>query len=707
MSSVIKGIMAVLICVALFGCASAKGARSAAVQGEAGAQPAAAASAGNAMPKRSEAPLTPEELKPANRVEELSLPSFAKPAPQKSLPGKVEKEPIDPKRIVHAEGPVLVNAEAMPLSDFVIYALGDILKVTFFIDEQVKNMKNPVTLRMAREMPADKVIEIVIGFLEKHDLTVEERGGALYITKAKVQPPKPPVDIRIGRTVPDSPAEILQVIPLKYIKFAELEYIVRTVYKSNVNIWQNYKDSTLLVSGPASAVREVAEIAELFDVPYIVDKKIVMLKLIYWQPEEFIKQISAILQGLNFPTPTSIKEPGVVFMPIKFLNTVLVIAPDEESLKYVVDWYRKLDTDESAGSSEKAFTYSPRFSKASDLVESLGRLYGISLAPSGPLPSSVSAPPPSLPAAKPGAPGQQQTQSSLAVGGLRLAADDKRNVILIRATPSEYRSILSYLEKLDMVPKQVLIETTIAELTLKDDLNYGLEWYIKNKMISGDYVLQTLGQLGLGATGLTYQFTSSSEKVQVLLNAFAQENKINVISSPRLMVLDNEESSIQIGSDIPIITGETKSTSADQQTTITTQSVQYRSTGLILTVRPTINTDGILTLNIALESSEAQSNTLSSVSSPLILTRKLNTIVVASTGRSIILGGLMSDNDSNTDTKVPLIGDIPLLGNLFKNTSKSKTKTELIILLTPRILTNTDDAVRLTDELKQGIQWFK
>ncbi|MCC6347885.1 MAG: hypothetical protein IT388_11910, partial [Nitrospirales bacterium] len=563
MSSVVKSIVAVLICGALFGCASAKGARSVAVQGEAGAQPAAAAAAGNTEPQRSGTPLPPEEPKPVHRVEELSLPAFAQPAPQKSLPETKEKEPIDPKRVVHTEGPVVVNAEAMPLADFVIYALGDILKVTFFIDEQVKNMKNPVTLRMTREMPADKVLDIIIGFLEKHDLTVEERGGALYITKTKVQPPKPPVDIRIGRTVPDSPAEILQVIPLKYIKFSELEYIVRTVYKSNVGVWQSYKDNTLLVSGPASAVREVAEIAALFDVPYLVDKKIVMLKLVYWQPEEFIKQISAILQGLNFPTPTSIREPGVVFMPIKFLNTVLVIAPDEESMKYVVDWYRKLDTDESAGSSEKAFTYSPRFSKASDLVESLGRLYGITLPAAGSLPSSASAPPPSAPApaVKPSAPGQPQTSASLAVGGLRLAADDKRNVVLIRATPSEYRSLLNYIEKLDRVPKQVLIETTIAELTLKDDLNYGLEWYLKNKMLSGDYVLQTLGQLGLGTSGLSYQFTSSSEKVQVLLNAFAQENKVNIISSPRLMVLDNEESSIQIGSDIPIITGETQSTS--------------------------------------------------------------------------------------------------------------------------------------------------
>ncbi len=723
----VKLIVIIMVLGAFFGCATTKGAN-APTAAENAAAPAVAA---QTQQEPQEMKAEPEETKKqVKRVQELSLPDFVKPREAKPLPPRIEQAPIDVKKISHVEGNVVLNAETMPLSDFIIYALGDTLKVTFFIDEEVKNMKGPITLRMTQEMPADKVLDIVIGFLEKHDLVVEERGGALYITKAKPPVSKPPIDVRIGRNVPDSPAEILQVIPLKYVKFPDIEYIIRVVYKNNVSVWQNFKDNALLVSGPASAVKEVADIVDIFDIPYITNKKILMLKLVYWQPDEFVKQMTSILQGVNIPVASSVKEPGLVFMPIRFLNSVLLIAPDEESMKYAVDWYKKLDTDESAGSNEKAFTYIPKFSKASDLVDALSRLY-MGIAPSAPgLPAAPTAPtgtafqsaPASnamstaMPVTRPGMQGgQPQAQASFAsASGLKVAADDKTNIILIRAVPAEYRNLLNYLEKLDVLPKQVLIEATIAELTLTDDLNYGLEWYIKNNVKTnptgnGTETISTLGNFGVGtgSQGLAYQFLANSNNVQVMMNAFAQQNKVNVISTPRLMVLDNEDSSIQVGTDVPLVSGATTSSSPSTEVTVSTQAVQYRSTGLIVHVKPTINTEGVLSLSISVEDSEAGINNLSSVSSPIITTRSLQTVVIASSGQTIVLGGLMSENVTTTETKVPLLGDIPLLGNLFKNTSKGKTKDELIILLTPTILSTTDDAARVTNDIKQQIRLIK
>jgi general secretion pathway protein D len=657
--------------------------------------PAAPPKAKNTVIERpQEISQTPRDKRASVPSENLQLPEFKKTLPEKVLP---PSEPIDSKRVVHTEGQIMINVESMSLSDFIIYALGDMLKVTFFIDEQVKNMKDPVTLRMTKEMPVEKVFEIVLGMFEKHDLIVEEKAGALYITRSRLQPKKP-VDIRVGRDVPDSPAEVLQVVPLRYLKALEIEGLIRDLYKTGVTIRVYHKENTLLFSGPASAVKEIMDFIEIFDVPYVQDKKAFILKLTYWQTDEFVKQITQILEGIGFSIAKYPKDTGISFIPIKFLNSLLVLAPDDTSAKYVLDWKDRLDTAESAGTEAKSFIYTPRFSKASDLVESLKRLYI-----GAPTPSTAPAPP---------SPGQQTPPSpqpsALTIGGAKVAADDKRNVILISASPSEYRGILIYLERLDVPPRQVLIEATIAELTLKDDLRYGLEWYIKNKMVEGEYTLTTLGKLGLTTTtGLTYQFISDTQKFQTAINAFAQENRINILSNPRLMVIDNQEATIQIGTDVPIITGETKSTSAEQLTVISTQSVQYRSTGLIVKVKPTINTEGLLTLDIAIESSEAQTNTISAVDSPLILTRRVNTTVVASTGQMILLGGIMSENLSDTETKVPLLGDIPLLGHLFKTTSKAKTKTELIITIRPVIITSTDEAVRLTNELRQSLKWLK
>ncbi len=627
---------------------------------------------------------------PPSRTEELTLPTYERP-PEKPLP---KAEPIDPKRVVHAEVPVMLNVEDMPLSDFIIYALGETLKITFVIDEPVKNMKTPITFRMTQEMPAERVLEIVIGLLEKNDLIVEEKAGALYITKSRLQP-KRPMDIRIGRDVPESPAEVLQVVPLRYIRPSDIDSIIKEVYKTGVNLRIYPKENALLLSGPASDVKEIVEFIGLFDVPYIQNKSLSMLKLTYWQTDEFINQLSTILEGLGFTVARSPRDPGILFIPIKFLNNLIVVAPDEESLKYVLDWYRKLDTAESAGTEEKAFTYTPKYSKASDLVDALRNLYMV-------------APPPAAPGQPPTAQRPSPQQPTLTMSGLKISADDKRNLILILTTPAQYRIILSYLERLDVPPRQVLIEATIAELTLKEDLKYGVEWYIKNKMVEGTYTLQTLGQLGLTtATGLTYQFISDTEKFKALINAFAKENRINILSSPRLVVLDNEEATIQIGTEVPIITGEVSAPDITTGQPSIMRNIQYRTTGVILRVKPTINTEGLLTLNISQEVSEAQTNIVSGIDSPMILVRRINTMVVAATAQSVILGGIMSETTSETENKVPLLGDIPILGHLFKTTSKGKQKTELIILLTPSILTTIDDAVRVTNEFKQGLKWFK
>ncbi len=652
---------------------------------------------------------TPEEGTKGQRqvMQELTLPEFKAPKVPKALP---PKEPIDTTRLVRTQTPTLINTEAMPLADFIVYALGDILKVTFFIDEHVKNMKNPVTLRMGEELSPDKVLDIVIGFLEKYELIVEARSGALYITKTKPQAQRP-VDVRVGRDVPESPADIIQIIVLKHVRANEISGFLSDIYKTNVNIKVYFKENALVLSGQASAIREVVNLINLFDVPYMQGKRIFMLNFTYWQTDDFIRQITTILEGLGFTVAKMPKDAGIYFITIKALNSVIVVAPDEESMRYVLEWHKRLDVPEAAGTEEKAFIYRPRHSKASDLVESLKRLY-------------VSIPTASLPAQQGQAPAQPATQAprpqamvapttaAFSTQGLKVAADDRGNMVLISASPAQYKTILNYIESLDIPPRQVLLAATIAELTLKDDLQYGLEWYIKGRMKigthPGDYILSTLGHLGIDKkSGLGYSFIADSSKIEAVLNLFASENKINILSSPRLLVLDNQEASIQVGTDVPVISGETKTNTPDTGNTVTTQSVQYRSTGLILKIRPNINTQGMLTLDISLESSEAQQNKISSVNSPVILTRNLKTNVAASTDKTIILGGIMSENISNTDTKVPLLGDIPILGSLFKNTSSSKTKTELIITIRPLIISTAEEAATVTNEIIDKLQWFK
>ncbi|RKX57562.1 MAG: type II secretion system protein GspD [Thermodesulfobacteriota bacterium] len=627
-----------------------------------------------------------EEKKHKLQYEKINLPKYERKTPPKPLPPPPKK--LDLSALLQIKEPIIVNVESMPLSDFIIYVIGETLKVMFIMDEDVMKNKTPITLKMVTPMPPEKVLETTIGMIERYGIEVGQKDGALYFFKPKPKPPRKPVEIRIGEEVPESPAEIIQVIPLKYIRPTEIQTFIREFYR-NINFRIYLRENALILQGPASSIKEVAKFVKLFDVPYMQNKKVILLKLTYWQTEDFIKQISTILEGLGFTVAKTPKAPGIYFIPIKYLNSILVVAPDEITLSQVIDWTKKLDTAESAGTEEKAFVYSPKFSKASDLLESLKKLFS-------PVETSKAL--------------QQKKQASgksqiISISGLKISADDKRNLLLIMTTPAKYKTLLTYLEKLDVPPRQVLIEAMVAELTLLDELKYGFEWFIRNKMFEGNYTLETT--FGVPTTpGLTYTFLSETERLKVIINALATKNLVNILSTPRLMVLDNEEAVIQVGTDVPVVTGQVTTAEAAGATTGVVQTIQYRSTGIILRVKPTINTKGLLTLNITQEVSEMGSNP-PGVSSPTILVRKINTNVVALSGQSIVLGGLISETQSTSESKVPFIGDIPILGELFKSKSKEKRKTELIIILTPRIVSSLEEASKITEDLKKELKWFK
>jgi general secretion pathway protein D len=274
---------------------------------------------------------------------------------------------------------------------------------------------------------------------------------------------------------------------------------------------------------------------------------------------------------------------------------------------------------------------------------------------------------------------------------------------MVLATPAEYRNILGLLQELDKAPRQVLIEATVAELTLTDELKYGLEWFYRNSLEKGISTGQTIFSVPTGGPGFVYQFLANSANFKVVINAYALDDKVNILATPSLMVLDNQEATIQVGTDVPIITGETSA--SDITTGTVFRNIQYRNTGVILRVKPTINTEGLLTLNISQEVSEIGTNP-PGIDSPTILTRRINTNVVAAQGETIVLGGLIFENKSKVVTKVPLLGDIPVLGYLFKTVSDSTRKTELVVFLKPIIITKVDQAAKMAEDVLREMKWL-
>lgn len=642
------------------------------------------------------------------------------------------KQPLNAQKLKAVEGPVSINVNRMMLPEFVIYVIGETLKIPFVMDQAMMEDKRVVTFSTPQPISADKALEMVTGVLEKYDLFVEEKAGALHVMQ-KPSMPKPTMNIQSGREIDESRGDVLQIIPLKFLRVAEIQSLITDLSRGSVQIKPYARENVLILHGNSVNMQQIIDFINYFDVPSLQDKKILFVRLIYWEPDEFIGQLTKMLEGMGIIAAKTPKEPGPLFIAIRQMNAVLVIAPDETTMKYILDWKNRLDTVEAAGSDEKAYTFAPQYSRASDIVNSLLALYGIAPRSDNASGRDASSSAKAYQTTGQGfqtpvadsqgstfgssisQPASGKTASSDAsfhaasLPSLKIAADNNKNVVIMICSPSVYRQHLGLLRQLDTQPKQVLIEATIAELSLTDELKYGVEWYINNTINNGPITGGTLGHLidaSTGNLGMAFNYVTSTANFKAMINALATKNKANILSTPRLTVLDNHEAVIQIGQDVPVATGEqTTAASTGAEPTIM-RSIQYRSLGIILKVKPTINTEGLLTLELTQEVSDLSKNT-GVGDSPIIAIRRINTSVVAANGQTVALGGLMKQQKGIIERKVPLLGDIPLIGNLFKVTENTDDRTELLILVTPTILTKTDDATKITDELKKEIKWMK
>ena len=283
--------------------------------------------------------------------------------------------------------------------------------------------------------------------------------------------------------------------------------------------------------------------------------------------------------------------------------------------------------------------------------------------------------------------------------------DENTNTLIIYTTPYKYKEIEDLLKRLDVMPVQVLLEATVAEVTLTDSLQYGVEWFLKNTDSEQTSTLWTLDGLDLGGGGLTYNLINDNQKFQLFMSALAEEGLIKILSSPRLVVRDGKEASIFAGQEIPVITQE--ATTAEIQSggeSGIVQNVDYRIAGISLRVIPSVHAQGVVTLEIYQEVSEQ--GTAGVAGSPIILNTNITTEVVAADGQTVLLGGLIKENVSLGAVKVPILGDIPLLGNLFKTTKNSTVRTEIVITITPSIIRNTQQIDEMREALFESFEFL-
>jgi general secretion pathway protein D len=299
-------------------------------------------------------------------------------------------------------------------------------------------------------------------------------------------------------------------------------------------------------------------------------------------------------------------------------------------------------------------------------------------------------------------------------GGL-ITVDDAGNRILFTGSAPQFAQLRSLLQRLDVPAREVLVEVTVAEVTLTDETRAGLEFFF-NASYHGDPISGGTGSfpapgapftgsgagqagtgLGLGTAGATFNFAGAD--LRAAFNAFASNNKVNVLSRPHLTAKSGYQAQIQVGDEVPIITSQRAASTTTGGNTDTLQTVQYRQTGVILTITPIIYGDDRVDLTITQEVSDVRDNPNAAIGSPIIGSRTVTTTLTLADGRSAILGGLMEDSFGKSNRGVPFFKDVPLLGQAFRTDIVSGRKTELVVLITPLIIRNSDDMSNLANQI--------
>jgi general secretion pathway protein D len=350
---------------------------------------------------------------------------------------------------------------------------------------------------------------------------------------------------------------------------------------------------------------------------------------------------------------------------IFFANNIAVI-------ERAVFWAKHLDKP-ILTAEKQYFIYKPKFSRAVDMGESLQLLIG----EGGGLGKSTSAA--SENSSRP-------SVSSASSKNMKMVVDERANSIIFFAAGDAYQQLLPLIKRLDVLPKQVLLEVMIAEVKLTDGFKAGVQFDLTNKgvaNVTGGF------DLASGSSGLSYILSGMEGSISA--NLLQTNNNVNVLSKPTLLVRDGVNATINVGDDIPTV-GEIVTDPVNGSRS----SVVYRNTGVVLAVTPTINGRGVVTMQISQSISNSSPGNDAVAGSPIFSQRSINTEVIAESGQTIVLGGLITDNNSATDTSVPFFSSLPLIGNLFNSTNESKDKTELIVLVTPKIIESSDE----WDEIK-------
>lgn len=597
---------------------------------------------------------------------------------------------------------VMLNFEQAPINEVIHTILGDTLALDYVIENQVPG---EITLRTRSPVPREQLLPILESLLRNNNvLMVRGPNDRFFISGSpNIRSTIPRFDSAPGQGFSNV------IVPLQYIGALEMAEILKPVAQEDAFVRVDEGRNLLILAGTQLQLEGWLDIVATFDVDQLAGMSVGIFPLVNATVQELSIELELIISS-------ELEEAGLAglvnILPVERLNSILVVSPRAHYVNTVGEWVKRLDSIDILATEPTLHVYSVRNGDASQLSSLLGTIFGGSSSGAS---SARSTAPGLTQTTSGGAAGQSPSgggrggsgnASTLNLGdGVKVVSDDYNNSLLVYATTLEYQKIERVLTKLDVVATQVLIEASIVEVTLVDDLEYGLEWAFSNNLGGGDTGTGLLnlgtGDIGPAAPGFSYTITNSATQVKAVLNALAQESLVNVISTPSVMVLDNHTANIHVGQQQPIQSSSTITNGGNVQNSIT-----YKDTGVKLQVTPSVNDGGLVTMEV--DQSVTDVGVIDAATNQRsFLERNVTSKVAVRSGESVVLGGLIRDNDSVGKNGIPLLMDIPVIGSLFSTTTNTNTRTELLVFITPRVLESEQDLRDINREMRQRMKGLK
>lgn len=568
-------------------------------------------------------------------------------------------QPTDDLIIPSSDGAYTLNLVNVPIEQAAQAVLGDALGRNYAIQP---GLSGQITLQTTRPLSERLLLETFEAVLELNGAALQISNDLIRIVPASGSTQRV---VRLGNQ--DTIGARIVAVPLQFIGTAEMVRLLDPIAGSTVRLQPIPNRNILLIAGNREEIGATIDAINLFDIDVLEGKSIGLFKLKAAEPQAIVEELTLIFETQEGGSLQNV----VSFIPSERLGAVIVITSRGRYLTEAERWIRDLDRT-AGGTRRRPVVYGLQNRSADTLAPILSEML-----------QEVSA------------------EAEPAVEGApRIVADGTKNAIIVWGNDTEQQAFAQLIRSLDSRPVQVLLEATIAEVTLNDELNFGLRWFFEQGDFSGTFTDAASGGVSSNFPGLSFLFQGSSARVA--LNALNSVTNVNVVSSPSLMVLDNQEARLQIGDEVPVATQQSVSSTDANAPVVNT--ISFRDTGIILSVKPRVSSSGQVTLEIEQEVSSVSNTTTSGIDSPTISQRKIKTSVVVTDGQTIALGGLIEEGRNRTNSKVPGAGDVPVLGALFRNRSDRVEKTELLILITPRVIRDGQESRSVTDELRNRLQ---